>query len=467
MKKDQRLLSLDVLRGLDMFLLTVVGPLFWALNKLLASVSKDWAIPDAVQLQFKHAWGGFTLWDIIMPLFIFMCGAAVPYALSKRLDKNGLPTRKFWLHVLGRVSLLWFCGMLVQGRLATLDPLQISPYNNTLQTIAAGYLIAVLVMLIPVRALRVAMPLVFVAAYGVLLHLLGDYTQEGNLAQVVEQKILRAILPAKSTALATHGYTWFLTTLMFGAMALCGAQCAEILRSKATGRRKTLILLLLGVVLLGAGLALEPVVPCIKHIYTVSFTCQAMGWCVLALGLLYMLTDVLEYRRGWWLFTLFGQCALTAYMAMQFFRPALDACTKVITQGIPHLVGSCVGTPVPAFIEQKSYMPLVDALVAAVLLTIVLVLRRRLRDARPAGQAYEPAEEAEEEADAAPAFRSQLMDGAIADRFKIPGVGEGTPARTAEPGSQAVQVKTRLKLRKPDTPSVSLEPIAPDANGDV
>ena len=59
------------------------------------------------------------------------------------------------------------------------------------------------------------------------------------------------------------------------------------------------------------------------------------------------------------------------------------------------------------------------------------------------------------------------MDGAIADRFKIPGVGEGTPARTAEPGSQAVQVKTRLKLRKPDTPSVSLEPIAPDANGDV
>ena len=53
MANGKRLLSLDILRGLDMFLLTVVGPLFWALNKLRASVSKDWAIPDAVQLQFR------------------------------------------------------------------------------------------------------------------------------------------------------------------------------------------------------------------------------------------------------------------------------------------------------------------------------------------------------------------------------------------------------------------------------
>ena len=435
MKKDQRLLSLDVLRGLDMFLLTVVGPLFWALNKLLASVSKDWAIPDAVQLQFKHAWGGFTLWDIIMPLFIFMCGAAVPYALSKRLDKNGLPTRKFWLHVLGRVSLLWFCGMLVQGRLATLDPLQISPYNNTLQTIAAGYLIAVLVMLIPVRALRVAMPLVFVAAYGVLLHLLGDYTQEGNLAQVVEQKILRAILPAKSTALATHGYTWFLTTLMFGAMTLCGAQCAEILRGKWTSGRKATALLIIGALLLGAGFALELVEPCIKHIYTVSFTCQAMGWSVLALDLLYVLTDILPCRRGWWFVTLYGQCALTAYMATHFFRPSLEACTKSITKGFPRFI-------------DKAYMPLAEALVTVVILTIVLVIRRRLRGVQTVEPAVDKTDDQPKGQGPEQEFKSNLMAGAIATRFQIPGMGsQPTEAKTPEEAtSQAAHVKTKLKL---------------------
>ncbi len=427
MEHNKRLLSLDLLRGLDMILLTVVGPLFWAVNKA-------WEMPEAVQLQFKHAWGGFTLWDIIMPLFIFACGAAVPYALSKRLNDDGKATGAFWRHVLGRFALLWFCGMLVQGRLATLDPLQISPYNNTLQTIAAGYLIAALVMLVPVRALRVLVPFILVGAYGALLHLHGDYTQEGNLAQIVEQKVLAAILPAGSSAFKTHGYTWFLTTLMFGAMTLCGAQCAEILRGKGSAGRKATTLFVLGALLLGAGWALTLAVPCIKHIFSVSFTFQAMGWCVLALALLYVLTDVLPCRRGWWFVTLYGQCALTAYMATHFFRPALDACTKTITQGLPRFL-------------DKAYMPLANVLVSTVLLTIVLVIRRRLR-ARPAEPRTDEATGEPDKTGTAPEFKSQLMEGAIAARFQIPGVGEQAPAPKSadEAGSQAAHVKTKLKI---------------------
>ena len=430
MKNSKRLLSLDILRGLDMLLLTVIGPLFWAVNKV-------WAMPEAVQLQFKHAWGGFTLWDIIMPLFIFMCGAAIPYALSKRLDEDGWATGAFWKHVLGRFALLWFCGMLVQGRLATLDPLQISPYNNTLQTIAAGYLIAALVMLIPVRALRVVVPFLLAGAYGALLYIHGDYTQDGNLAQIVEQKILGVLLPAGSAAFKTHGYTWFLTTLMFGAMTLCGAQCAEILRGKSSSGRKAAALFFLGAVLLGAGWALVPVVPCIKHIFTLSFTCQAMGWCVLALAILYVLTDVLPCRRGWWLVTLYGQCALTAYMATHFFRPSLEACTKSITKGFPRYI-------------DKLYMPLAEAIVTVILLTIVLVIRRRLRGARPAEQEKKADEAADDSGGngSAPEFKSKLMAGAIAARFQIPGVGEEvvTPEASGEESSQAAHVKTRLKI---------------------
>ena len=450
MENKKRLLSLDVLRGLDMLLLTVVGPLFWAANKA-------WPAPEAVRLQLKHAWGGFTLWDVIMPFFIFACGAAVPYALSKRLDEDGWATGAFWKHVFGRFALLWFCGMLVQGNLATLDPLKISPYSNTLQAIAAGYLIAALVTLVPVRALRVVTPFILAGAYGALMHFLGDYTRDGNIAQSVERTVLAAILPANSSALDTHGYTWFLSTLMFGAMTLCGAQCAEILRGKMSNGRKATALFALGGALLGAGWALTLAVPCIKHIYTVSFSCQAMGWSVLALAVLYVLTDVLSLRRGWWLATLYGQCALTAYMATHFFRPALDACTKTITQGFPRFV-------------DKPYLPLANALVSSVLLTIVLVMRRRLRIARPdAGEAGEPAGESNAPK-AAPAFKSGLMDGAIAERFKIPGIESeqaAAPQGGGEPGSQAAHVKTKLKLHaspESPTPLVRLEPVAPDAN---
>ncbi len=430
MKNSNRLLSLDILRGLDMLLLTVVGPLFWAVNKV-------WPMSEAVQKQFRHAWGGFTLWDIIMPLFIFSCGAAVPYALSKRLDDDGWATGDFWKHVFGRVLLLWFCGMLVQGNLASLDPLKISPYNNTLQAIAAGYLIAALVMLIPMRAFRALMPFIFMGAYGALLHFCGDYSKDGNLAQVIEQKILHMVLPAGSEAFKTHGYTWFLTTFMFGAMTLCGAQCAEILHGKGPKGRKATALLFIGGILLGAGFALEPVVPCIKHIFTVSFTCQAMGWCVLALGGLYILTDILACRFGWWLFTLYGQCALTAYMATHFFKSALIACTTTVMQGFPH------------FIEAR-YMPLAATIVTAILLTLVLVIRRRLRHT-----CLDADDDADEESDVpsspngiAPEFKSHLMSGAIADRFKIPGVEEQVvkPKDADEPASQAAHVKTKLKI---------------------
>ena len=451
MKNSNRLLSLDILRGLDMLLLTVVGPLFWAVNK-------TWQMPEAVQLQFKHAWGGFTLWDIIMPLFIFACGAAVPYALSKRLDDDGWATGAFWKHVLGRFALLWFCGMLVQGHLATLDPMKISPYNNTLQAIAVGYLITAIVMLIPVRALRAIMPFILMGAYGALLHFSGDYSKDGNLAQVIEQNILHAVLPADSEALRTHGYTWFLTSLMFGAMALCGAQCAEILRGKGPSGRKATALLFIGALLLGTGFAIEPVIPCIKHIFTVSFTCQAMGWCVLALAVLYILTDILAFRIGWWLVVLYGQCALTAYMVTHFFKSALVACTTTVMQGFPRFI-------------DAHYLPLTAVIVTAILLTLVLIIRRRLRHT-----CLDASDDADEDSTApsspngaAPAFKSHLMSGAIADRFKIPGVCEQAtvPKDSGEPASQAAHVKTKLKLHtssESSTPSVSLEPIVPDAD---
>ena len=56
MKK--RLLSLDILRGADMLLLTVIGPFVWALDK-------SFGLPKELLFQFTHPYGGFTLWDII------------------------------------------------------------------------------------------------------------------------------------------------------------------------------------------------------------------------------------------------------------------------------------------------------------------------------------------------------------------------------------------------------------------
>ena len=69
-------------------------------------------------------------------------------ALAKRLEADGSAGWRYWRHVLGRVALLWVLGMVAQGELLSFDLHRISFFNNTLQTIACGYLIAAAVALI-------------------------------------------------------------------------------------------------------------------------------------------------------------------------------------------------------------------------------------------------------------------------------------------------------------------------------
>ena len=328
----ERLYSLDLLRGLDMFLLTVVGPFAAALNRTTP-------LPKALMGQFHHNWGGFTLWDIIMPLFLFMCGAAIPFALPRRME-NGRAGLRYWRHVAARVALLWVLGMVAQGRLLSFDAHLINPFNNTLQAIASGYLVAAAVLCIPSRKARIVAPFVLAIGYAAFLHFCGDYTMDGNAATRVERWILPRITPegSQALALADPGYSWWATIPMFGAMTLCGMAATDILRSGATPMRRFGRLAALGVGLLAVGWALSPVIPPIKHIFTLTFTAQAMGWCCLALAALYAMADILRWRHGTGLLLLFGQTSLLAYMCHEF-QPVLNTFGEQFAPGAQHLFG--------------------------------------------------------------------------------------------------------------------------------
>lgn len=321
-----RLFSLDVLRGLDMLLLTVVGP-------LILSVQNGWNCFSArFMRQFDHGWECFTLWDIIMPLFIFMCGAAIPFALGRRLKVGRVV---FWKHVLGRVVLLWCLGGLVQGKWITLDSLQVSPYSNTLQSIAAGYLIVAVVMSLKSKVLEIVVPGVLAVGYTLALAFCGDYSQFGNFAFKVDHAILKAVLPIDSVWVTNPSYyTWFLTSLMFGAMTFAGYHAARILLSERTKGRKAGLLFIYGVTLLVIGFLCEIWEPCIKPIFTLSFTAQAMGWCVIALAVLYVVNDICMFRRGFAGAVFFGRLALTAYFVSHFFHPVLRASAHLLGDGL-------------------------------------------------------------------------------------------------------------------------------------
>ena len=80
--------------------------------------------------------------------------------------------------------------MVVQGNLLGLDWEHIYLYNNTLQAIAAGYLIAALLLLHCTVRMQVLGTAVLLLAYWLPMTFAGDFTPEGNFASRLDATIL-------------------------------------------------------------------------------------------------------------------------------------------------------------------------------------------------------------------------------------------------------------------------------------
>lgn len=325
--KENRLFSLDMLRGIDMIYLTVI-------SGVLSQVFRATGMEKCHTFFCSHPWGGVTLYDLIMPLFIFMCGAAVPIALSRRL-KDGKTNIDYWKHVFSRVVLLWVLGMIAQGNLTTLDACKISPYNNTLQTIAVGYVVAA--ALLPVKRLwvRIAVPAAMALTYGLIIHFCGDYTSSGNATVGVEKAVLSILVPENSILFSQVYYTWFLPSLMFPVITMAGCFSVEILQLKTGEWRRAAYLAAFGASTLLAGWILSLAgVAVVKQIFTVSFTFIAVGISILLLAALYVIGDILKFRRGSSVVLLFGQFALAAYVVNTIAASICDAVVERFFSGL-------------------------------------------------------------------------------------------------------------------------------------
>src|SRR5690606_33108246 len=79
-----RLLSLDTLRGFDMFWISGGEDLIHVLAKV---TGWSWAV--TLGIQFRHVeWHGFVAYDLIFPLFLFLAGVSTPFSIGSRLEKG-------------------------------------------------------------------------------------------------------------------------------------------------------------------------------------------------------------------------------------------------------------------------------------------------------------------------------------------------------------------------------------------
>src|SRR4051812_50031251 len=92
LQSDQRLLSLDALRGFDMFWIIGGKEIAQAAAKL---TNWPWLLWLSDQLEHTE-WHGFTLYDLIFPLFLFMAGGAVPFSFGKRIEEGASQKELYW-----------------------------------------------------------------------------------------------------------------------------------------------------------------------------------------------------------------------------------------------------------------------------------------------------------------------------------------------------------------------------------
>jgi predicted acyltransferase len=330
----ERLMSIDALRGFDMF--WIVGG-----DSLARALGKWWGPPygPLFALQFSHVeWEGFRFYDLIFPLFLFLVGAVLPFSLRK-YQTGGHPKSHALARVARRVVLLFLLGLICNNLLQfRFDSLRVA---GVLQRIAVCYGIAAVIHLLTKVRTQVVLFFAILAGYWAILGLVpapesrlaADYSKDTNLSGYLD----RHYLPGKinDSYYGRGDNEGLLSTIPAVATALLGVLAGHWLLSERNQWVKALGLTAAGLTCLGTGLLWGQSFPIIKILWTSSYVLVAGGWSLLLLALFYTIIDVVGLRAWAFFFVVIGVNAITIYVADHFIP--FDAISTRLFGGIAWL----------------------------------------------------------------------------------------------------------------------------------
>ncbi len=314
-KKTERLLSLDALRGFDMFWIIGGGYLLLGLYE-----GTDWGWLKPVSEQLHHVeWVGFNAWDLIFPLFMFVSGAAIPYAIIRKLE-NGHSRIELVKKVVKRGVILVLLGMVYEGifDLPFGDPGVY--FTSVLGQIGIAYLFTGLIVIYSRNYIYRLIWLVGILSTVAVLQLFipvpgfgaGNLTPEGCMNSYIDQLLLPRL------HLEYLDPVGILCMVSATGITLMGVLAGEILRNNTWGEYKKVLLLsaagILGIVL---ALAIRPHYPVIKRAWTTTFNLEGGGISFLLLAFFYLVIDVWKIRKWAFFFQVIGVNAITIYLAMR------------------------------------------------------------------------------------------------------------------------------------------------------
>jgi predicted acyltransferase len=351
----QRVLAVDVLRGLTIALMILVND------------PGDWS---HVFSQLDHAkWNGFTLTDLVFPNFLFLVGASIIFSLDSRIAR-GESKRVLALHMVRRSVTIFAIKMFLTA-FPHFHMTHLRIYG-VLTRIAMCYLAAGLICLVTRRARAlfaitaallvgywVLMRFVPVPGLGVPNHDFPILDPDRNLAAWLDRGVnvfTQRWFHTGRLYETTRDPEGFLSTIPAVATTLIGCltglwmrrlgtrrerakgchsdseQSAESESRSFAGTSKPITrtycrngLIASGIICLFAGLLWSFTFPINKNLWTSSYVLYSAGWSLLLLSLCYWLIDIRQLNQKpagkafLWPWLVFGSNAITAFVLSNLF----------------------------------------------------------------------------------------------------------------------------------------------------
>ena len=324
----QRLLSIDVLRGITIAFMIMVN------NN---GGSGSWGFMNHAQ------WNGLTPTDLVFPTFVFVVGASIVFAFHARM-KRGATRAELARHTVYRAVVLFALGMVVNN--FPFFHWQYMRFYGVLQRIAICYLVVGLFYIWDQKAsTKVVALVVSLVGYWVLIRWvpvpgagmpgrdIPFMDVRNNLTNWLDRLVMPHHLYLDYDTIDPHNTRdpeGLLSDLPAFGTCLLGVLAGIWLRGQRAAKSTLGGLAAAAVGCLAVGYLWSMEFPLNKNMWTSTFVLVAAGYSLTVLTLSYLLMDVLGWGRGEgskrfvYPFLVLGSNAITAYMFSEIVPGVLD-----------------------------------------------------------------------------------------------------------------------------------------------
>ncbi|GAA0879095.1 DUF5009 domain-containing protein [Algoriphagus jejuensis] len=318
----QRLVSLDLFRGLTMFLLVAEAAHVY---DALLDLYPEGSGLHPFFLQFTHhEWNGLRFWDLIQPFFMFIVGVAMPFSLNKRLalSENRDSVTK---HILKRCLLLFLFGTglhcIYSGKL-------VFELWNVLTQLSFTVLVTYL-LIDKGWKVQLGVSLALLLLTELLYRLYNPeapFVHGTNFGNYTDQLLMGKI---------NNGGWVAINCIPTAAHTIWGAICGNLLLSTKAPSEKIKLIAIAGIIglIVGFGLDLAGITPIVKRISTTAFAFASGGWALLTLALSYWFVDVRDNKKWSFAFIVVGMNSIFIYLFAEILARWLNKTLGIFTVG--------------------------------------------------------------------------------------------------------------------------------------